>query len=351
VGVTSTETGPSWSDRLSPRNWPLVWKLVAVGLVPALLAIVLGVLRVADQAQTASDLGTANRMLELRGRVADTADALRVERDRAALFVAEQRLGDRGPVQEAIGRTDAAWEQARDGFADGNLDPTAATALQEAEGGFAQLSVLRGDVTGSAPGNAGQVIQRYTAIIARSDVLARSLLRQLTTPEVIGLADALTAASAASEALARQHTVLGAALRAGQVTAEDRAAVSATDNAMATGYSFYLLALPPSQTRVNFLTSPANAQRDSVKAAILNAPSPGPIPVTPQALDDAVTQSDAVLNQAQSEVRTALIAAGNAAEDRASNLAGLNSVALTLGLLFAATIVVLMSRSVVRPSR
>ena len=64
MGVTSTETGPSWSDRLSPRNWPLLWKLVAVGLVPALLAIVLGVLRVSDQAQTASELGTANRMLE-----------------------------------------------------------------------------------------------------------------------------------------------------------------------------------------------------------------------------------------------------------------------------------------------
>ena len=351
MGVTSTETRPSWSDRLSPRNWPLVWKLVAVGLVPALLAIVLGVLRVADQAQTASDLGTANRMLELRGRVADTADALRVERDRAALFVAEQRLGDRGPVQDAAGRTDAAWEEARDGFADGNLDATAATALKEAEGGFAQLSVLRGDVGGSAPVNAGQVVQRYTAIIARADVLARSLLRQLTTPEVIGLADALTAASAASEALARQHTVLGAALRAGQVTPEDRAAVSATDNAMATGYSFYLLALPQSQTRVNFLTSPANAQRDSVKAAILNAPSPGPIPVTPQAWDDAIAQSNTVLNQAQSEVRTSLVAAGDAAEDRASNLAGVNSVILMLGLLLAVTIVVLMVRSLTRSLR
>ena len=290
-------------------------------------------------------------MLELRSRVADTADALRVERDRAALFVAEQRLGDRGPVQEAAGRTDAAWEQARDGFADGNLDATAATALQEAEGGFAQLSVLRGDVTGSAPVNAGQVVQRYTAIIARSDVLARSLLRQLTTPEVIGLADALTAATAASEALARQHTVLGAALRSGQVTPDDRAAVSATDNAMATGYSFYLLALPPSQTRINFLTSPANAQRDSVKAAILNAPSPGPIPVTPQAWDAAIAQSSTVLNQAQSEVRTSLVAAGDAAEDRASNLAGVNSVILMLGLLLAVTIVVLMVRSLTRSLR
>ena len=142
MGVTSTETGP-WSDRLSPRNWPLVWKLVAVGLVPALLAIVLGVLRVADQAQTASDLGAANRLLEVRGRVADAADALRVERDRATLFVAEQRLGDRGPLQEAIARTDAAWEQAPRRARRRESGPDRGTALQEAEGGFAQLSVLR----------------------------------------------------------------------------------------------------------------------------------------------------------------------------------------------------------------
>ena len=65
----------------------------------------------------------------------------------------------------------------------------------------------------------------------------------LGTPEVTGLADALTAASAASEALARQHTVLGAALRTGRVTTDDRAAVNATDNAFTTGYSFYVLAL------------------------------------------------------------------------------------------------------------
>ena len=62
------------------------------------------------------------------------------------------------------------------------------------------------------------------------------------------------------------------------MTPEDRAAVSATDNAMPPRYSYYQLALPPSQTPVNFLTSPANAQRDAVKAAILNAPVAGPDP-------------------------------------------------------------------------
>ena len=110
VRVTSTETRHSWSERLSPRNWSLAWKLVAVGLVPAVLAIVLGVLRVADQAEAASELGAANRLLQVRGQVADAATALRVERDRATSFLAEKRLGDRGPLQDAVRATDTAVE-------------------------------------------------------------------------------------------------------------------------------------------------------------------------------------------------------------------------------------------------
>ena len=99
MGVTSTETRPSWSNRLSPRNWSLAWKLVAVGLVPALLAIVLGVLRVADQAQTASELGAANRLLEIRAQVADTATACSLFREQAALVL----RGCTGEPQESGG--------------------------------------------------------------------------------------------------------------------------------------------------------------------------------------------------------------------------------------------------------
>ena len=353
MGVTSTETRSSWSDRLSPRNWPLVWKLVAVGLVPALLALVLGVLRVADQAHTASQLDTANELLEVRTRVAAAADALRVERDKATVFIAERRLGDRGPLQDAVAQTDSALEQARArlAIATADLGPTSRTALQEAEGGFAQLPVLRSDVGGSAQVDSAQVIRRYTGVIARADVLARALLQQLGTPEVTGLADALTAASAASEALAQQHTVLGAALRTGRVTADDRAAVNATDNAFTTGYSFYLLALGPNQAPVNFIASPGNGQRDAVKTAILNAPEAGPIPVTVAQWDDASGAAAAQVGAASADVGAKLAAAGDAAARRSSNLAGLNSVALMLGLLLAATIVVLVSRSLTRSLR
>lgn len=352
VGVTSTETRPSWSDRLNPRNWSLAWKLVAVGLVPALLAIVLGVLRVADQAETASNLGAANRSLEIRNLIADAADALRVERDQATAFVAERRLGDRGPLEEAIGRTDAAYEQARVALAEaGDIEPTTRTALEEAEGGFAQLSTLRGEVTGSAQLEPSAVIDRYTFVIARADVLARALLLQQRTTDGAGLADAVNAATASAEALARQHTVVGAALRVGRITLEDRAAINATDSAMTTGYSFYKLALPPSEPPVNYITSREKEQLDAAKVTILNAPAPGPLSVTVAEWDDAARALAAQIDAARTGARTALVAAGEAAEDRSSNLAGINSVILMLGLLLAATIIVLVSRALTRSLR
>jgi signal transduction histidine kinase len=352
VGVTSTETRPSLWDRLSPRNWSLAWKLVAVGLVPALLAIVLGVLRVADQAETASDLGAANRLLEVRGEAAATASALRDERDRATLFLAERRLGDRGPLQEVIARTDGAIEQVRTATAaaDG-LDDATRSALEQAEGGFAQLSVLRADVTGSAALTTAEAVQRYSAVVERTDVLDRALLRQVRTPESAGLADALTAVTSASEALALQHTVLGAALRTGTVTPEDRAVISRTDGDFVSAFTEYQVALPPSLEPVNFITSGANAERDAAKSAILAAPDPGPISVTAEAWDDVTTRTAEQVDAATAAVTTGLIDAGRAAEDRSSNLAGVNSVILMLGLLLAATIILLVTRTLTRSLR
>jgi signal transduction histidine kinase len=352
VRVTSTGTRDSWSDRVSPRNWSLAWKLVAVGLVPAVLAIVLGVLRVADQAQTASELGTANRLIDVRARVADAANSLRVERDRATVFVAERRLGDRGPLQDAAAQSDGSWEQARAALGDvGDLDATTRSALEEAEGVQAQLPGLRDEVVGSAPVETRRVVERYTAIIARTDVLARALLRQVRTPEVAGLADALTATTQGYEALARQHTILGAALRVGKVTDADRSAVIAADNSLDTAYSSYQLALPPSQTPINFITSGANAEREADKATILAAPAPGPISVTVARWDDVSRAATERIDAASSDVRTALTAAGEAEANRASNLAGINAVLLMLGLLLAATIIVLVARALTRSLR
>ena len=254
--------------------------------------------------------------------------------------------------RRSIARTDGAIEQVRTATAaaDG-LDDATRSALDQAEGGFAQLSVLRADVTGSAPLTTAESVQRYSAVVERTDVLDRALLRQVRIPETAGMADALTAVTSASEALALQHTVLGAALRTGTVTAEDRAVISRTDGDFVSAFTEYQVALPPSLEPVNFITSGANGEREAAKTAILAAPDPGPISVTAQAWDDVTRRTAEQVDAAKAAVTTALVDAGTAAEDRSSNLAGLNSVILMLGLLLAATIILLVARTLTRSLR
>jgi hypothetical protein len=214
VDVTSTEARQSWSDRLNPRNWTLTVKLVVVGIVPALLALVLGVLRVSDQAGAAAELGQSTELVEVQERVAGTADALRQERDEATLFVAGGRQGDRGVLEIGFNQSEAEAEEmlaALEG-ADG-LEPTSLSAVAESKGQIGQLQNLRADVTDNPSIGSRQILDRYSEVITSLDVLDRALLREVRTPGTAGLADALNAVKAAGEQLAVQHTILGAACR------------------------------------------------------------------------------------------------------------------------------------------
>ena len=114
--MTSIETGPSWVERLNPRHWTLVWKLVIVGLVPALLALALGVLRIADQAGSAADLGRSGRLLEERNEIVAAATALRGERDQSTLFAASNGNGDRAALESSRERADEALTTMRGGL-------------------------------------------------------------------------------------------------------------------------------------------------------------------------------------------------------------------------------------------
>jgi len=229
--VTTTETSRSWSERLNPRNWTLVWKLAVVGLLPAVLALVLGVLRVADQAGDAADLGRSTRLLEVQQQVAEAASALRGERDEATLFVAENRGGNRDVLEIGFSDADIQVDEMLTTVRGATeLDDTTISALQQAESGLSQLSVLRSDVTENVAAGVNQVRGRYTGLIEGVDVLDRALLRQLRTPGTAGLADALTAVTSANEQLAIQHTVLGTAIRAKTLQTGDVTTVTATDN-------------------------------------------------------------------------------------------------------------------------
>ncbi|NMI01807.1 nitrate- and nitrite sensing domain-containing protein, partial [Pseudonocardia acidicola] len=348
--MTSTERGPSWSERLNPRNWNLAAKLVVVGLVPTLLALALGVLRVSDQADTAAALSQSSRLLDVRAQVSAAADALRAERNSAVLYVAGNRAGDRGPLRNDTAATDAQLTKLRDSIGDAStLDRTTASALQRAQGSLGQLSVLRSETLDSQT-PVDDVTNRYTAVVEQVDVFERALLRQLRTPEAAGLADALTAVTTAKEQLALQHTVLGGAIAAGQLRPADVAAATATNGSFADAATEYQVALTPEQATQfgNFATDPANANRQRIENEILATAPNRPLTVDPTAWNQAYQASVDALDKAGAGIGDALTASSTAAQENASNQAGINSVILMLGLLLAVTIMVLVARSLIR---
>ncbi len=161
--VTSIEPGSRWTERLNPRNWTLTWKLVVVGLVPALLALALGVLRIADDADQAAELGRSSRLVEIRDQVAGAANALRQERDEATLFVAGNRSGDRGVLDIGFGQADGEIDEMANALrGTGELDPATLSARQRAEEALGRLVQLRASVNGDPPIPYDQVVSRYS---------------------------------------------------------------------------------------------------------------------------------------------------------------------------------------------
>ncbi|MHA6621768.1 sensor histidine kinase [Pseudonocardia sp. DLS-67] len=352
--MTSTEARQSWSERLNPRNWTLTVKLVVVGIVPALLALVLGVLRVSDQAGAAAELGQSTQLLEVQEQVAGAADALRQERDEATLYVASGRAGDRGVLEIGFNQSEADAEEmltALEG-AEG-LEPTSVAAVAQTKGQIGQLQNLRADVTDNPGIGAPQILSRYSEVVASLDVLDRALLRQLRTPEVSGLSDALSASTSAAEQLAVQHTILGAGIRAGSLQPGDANAVVATDDRLRAELAEYQVSLTPQQLIRfgNFLDDAANSGRERLKAAILATPQDQPIAIPSYEWDTAYNGSRAAVDRSADLLRNELVSTSQAREEQASNLAGVNAVVLMLGLLAGIAVAVLLARALIRSLR
>ena len=92
VGGSSTTTPiPS---RWDWRNWPVVIKLAAVLLVPTIVALVAGILRIVDQAGAAPGYERISQIVHLQQQLSDLVGQLGRERDLATAYVATGRLGD-----------------------------------------------------------------------------------------------------------------------------------------------------------------------------------------------------------------------------------------------------------------
>ncbi|MEU9818577.1 nitrate- and nitrite sensing domain-containing protein [Pseudonocardia alni] len=352
--VTSTERPSTWSERLDPRNWSLVAKLAVVGLVPTVLALSIGAVRVVDQANVAEELGRGSGLVDVHRQIETLTGALQTERDAAVRFVAGNRLGDRAAVDRAQATTDQALQATTAGGLDTaeQQAPDLATARRQAETTLGQLPVIRSQVA-EGPTAAADLTGRYTAVVQRTLGLDRALVGRLQTADTAGLTTAIAAGSSAREALQLERTVIGGALAAGTLEEQQRAQATGAEASFQAAAGDFQSSLTPEQAESfgNFGAGQANGERNALRDQALSVPPGVAPPVDPNAWNAAVDRSVAAVDQSTAAAEQAFVDGRAAAAEQAGNTAGLNSVLLMLTILLTAGIILLLGRQMVRSLR
>ncbi|MDN5920271.1 MAG: nitrate- and nitrite sensing domain-containing protein, partial [Pseudonocardia sp.] len=351
--MTSTEHRRMWSERLDPRNWSLVAKLAVVGLVPTILALTIGVVRVIDQANVAEELGQGSGLVDVHREIGALGRSLQAERSAAVTFVAGDRVGDRGALDSAQIATDQAVERTT-----AQLDaaeqqaPQLATARNQAETTLAELPNIRSQVA-AGPAPALEVTTRYTSVVQRTLGLDRALLGQLQTADTAGLVTALGSGGSALEALELERTVLNGAIAARKIEEPQKALVNGAETAYQAAASDFQASLTPEQVAQfgNFDKDPANNDRVALRETIMATPVERPVAADPATWNAAVDRSTTAVRNSSQQAEDAFVGDRNQAAEEAGNTAGLNSVLLMLGLLLTVGIILLLGRQLVRSLR
>ncbi|HZG91944.1 MAG TPA: nitrate- and nitrite sensing domain-containing protein, partial [Pseudonocardia sp.] len=342
-------------ERFAPRNWSLRTKLAIVLAVPAVLAVVLGGLRILDQASQAAELDRVSRFIDAQGEIAVLVERLQQERFQATQYVAAGRQGDVGPLELAGADVDNAGAAARPVVqALYEDDQSLVGAHRQAEQALARLPGLRNLVTTSnAPPSA--VVSRYSDLIGQIVQLDDTLLRGVNTAEASGLATALAGLTLARNEASLQSSLVDVAARTDELLGSDLAELQNSQARLQQGLNDFRAALDAGQ-RVRYgalIAGPTNNDRTTLvngvlAGAVSNRPGGG---LDEESAATVYTAFLGELDQAEDGVRNELTGTSAAARQTAVTLAAVNGVVLLLALLIGAVVVGLIARQMISSLR
>lgn len=336
-----------------PPNWRLRTKLLVVLLVPLVLAGVLAVLRVSSSLERADDLEKFGRQVGFAQQVAVATHELQRERTLAAAALASGGSDDRLRLEEQIRRVDAALATLR-GEPPGVpvLTPNAAAVYRNTRDRIAALPTVRDAPTGSSLPAEAAVIT-YSSLVDALLELERAVLADADQTLGARVGTAL-AAGAAKEEISRQHAVLAAALREGELSATAEAAVRAADARFTAALTeFFSRASDDQRQRYGATVTGAEVeQRSRLLDTALRAAAGGDRPdVDPERWDQAAGGTSERLRQVETALLEGLRAAATGLAGTAERSAVRDAVAVAVLVLLALTLLVLVGRSLVRPLR
>jgi signal transduction histidine kinase len=344
AAVTGPETGRS---RWYWRNWPVVVKLTAVLLVPTIVALVAGILRIVDEASAAPVYTRISQIVGVQQQLSDLIGDVQRERDAATAFVAKGRVGDRRLLEVQFRAVDSdvrgvAGAASQVGGLDFARSPLAALGA---------LGPLRASVT-TGFGPVEVVVTEYSDAIDPLIELDAALTRQLDDVAVTNDAAAVHALLSGREQISRQHSILSAALYANRIGSGQIEDLRTAAVRLATEQDAVRAALAPAE-RANATAGvgpDAELSRQRLLQLVLNRGIAGePLNVSPVDWDQRNAVVVGNIAAVEKGLRQRIERTAQALLDHVRSAAGLNSVILFFALALGVLVGIFVTRALLRP--
>ncbi|WP_328301800.1 sensor histidine kinase [Actinomycetospora sp. NBC_00405] len=360
MGEDRTSAGETSADSRSrpapwaPGRWRVRTKVVAVVLVPLLLALVLATVTVGNQLAERSALQQVAAGTRLSGMVAGLVDALQVERSEATAFVAAGRRSDRTPLDLATDRVDRAVVGLRDAAPSvSDLDPGVQDRYDVAVARLDGLQPLRSAAVATrfpAP----SVVTAYTSLVEPLLALARDVAGTAGQTAVVRPATSLAALGRAKEQAEVQHALLLVAASGGTLPAGDSEALRGAVAEQAAATAEFEAGASPAQVQVfdDTVAGPEVDQRIRIlQTALLRDAEGQPVGVDPVAWDRAAVATREAMRTVETGLFSELERTADALVSRAGTAALIVVVAVVLGVLLAVLLAALIAGSLITPLR
>lgn len=209
--------GPGlWATLVQWRNWRLPVKMGSVLVVPALLAVALGVVQIQREVDRADSYADMQRLVKLRSGLMPLLGSLQMERTMAAGQLRDGADGGSADMRRQARSTDRARtvlvgtsQQAP------QLSGAAGNRYQDAVKALDGLTDLRGQVK-SGSISSWTAVNKYRTVINSLLDLDQSLGSRFAEPKLTGPASALYDLEAVQEEVHLQHVTLLEAMKPGQ---------------------------------------------------------------------------------------------------------------------------------------
>ncbi|MDQ2788410.1 MAG: nitrate- and nitrite sensing domain-containing protein, partial [Actinomycetota bacterium] len=341
IGPTTPRSRWYW------RNWPVVVKLAAVLLVPTIVALVAGVLRIVDEAGAAPGYARISQIVRVQQQLSDLIGAVERERDIATAFVATGRLADRRPLDVQFRSVDRSVQVVAGSAGQvGGLD--FARSPLAALGG---LGPLRASVT-TGFGPVEVVVTEYSDAIDPLIELDSALTRQLDDVAVTNDAAAVHSLVSGREQISRQHAIVSAALYTNHLGPGQIEDLRTAGIRQVTDQDALRAALGPAEraSAIAGVGPDVELSRQRLLQLVLNrALAAQPLGASPADWDQRNAVVIDNIGTVEKNLRQRIQQTAQALLDQVRTAAGLNSVILFFALGLGVLVGILVTRALLRP--